>query len=312
MALDGAAITAPSGDHAVAALAGRQHGVVSHGQLLVCGVTHRAIERRVGAGRLHRVHRGVYAVGHSAGSPYMREVAALLACGDGAVLSHRSAGAWWGISERLDSVVEVTIVGPDCGARPGVRVRRARHIAPEDIAVREGLRITGPARTLLDLAAVLGVRALQRAVNEAQVAGLVDESDLWAVLDRCRGRRGAPRLRRLLADGRGPSLTRSEAERRLLELLKASGLPRPETNVRIGRYEVDFLWRAEWLVVEVDGFAFHGTKAAFERDRIRDGELQASGYAVLRITWRQIVDAPEAAIARIAQMLQRRTASRPL
>jgi very-short-patch-repair endonuclease len=292
----------------VAALAGRQHGVVSHGQLLACGLTHRAIERRSQAGRLHRIHRGVYAVGHTAGPLRMREAAALLACGDGAALSHRSAGAVWGIVAQLGSAVEVTIVGPDCGARPGVRVRRARHIAPEDIAVREGLLVTGPARTLLDLAAVLGIRALRRAVNEARVAGLVDESDLWAVLDRCRGRRGAPRLRHLLADGHGPSLTRSEAERRLLELLSADGLPRPETNVRIGRYEVDFLWRAERLVVEVDGFAFHGTRTAFERDRIRDGDLQAAGYAVLRITWRQIVDTPQAALARIAQTLERGTA----
>jgi very-short-patch-repair endonuclease len=235
----------------------------------------------------------------------MREAAALLACGDGAALSHRSAGAVWGVVAQLDSMAEVTIVGPDCGARPGVRVRRARQIAPEDITARKGLRVTGPARTLLDLAAVLGMRALRRAVNEAQVAGLVDESDLWAVLDRSRGRRGAPRLRRLLADGHGQSLTRSEAERRLLELLNANGLRRPETNVRIGRYEVDFLWRAERLVVEVDGFAFHGTRAAFERDRVRDGDLQAGGYAVLRITWRQIVDAPEAAIERIAQTLKR-------
>jgi very-short-patch-repair endonuclease len=282
---------------------------VSYAQLLAAGLTRRSIERRAQSGRLHRVHRGVYAVGHLAPIPLLRETAALLACGDGAVLSHRSAGAAWGILERPAALVEVTVVGPDCGARPGVRVRRARGIASEDVALRDGLRLTGVARTLLDLASVLSTRALRRAVNEAFVLGLVDEGALWAALDRCRGRRGAPQLRRLLTDGLGPSLTRSEAERRLLELIASAALPRPETNVRVGRYEVDFLWREQRLVAEVDGYAFHGTRAAFERDRIRDGEFQAHGYAVLRITWRQIVEAPDATIARIARTVGHRTAA---
>jgi very-short-patch-repair endonuclease len=306
--LDGGVVKGADGDRAVAAVATRQHGVVSRGQLIAAGIGRRGIERRLDSGRLHRIHSGVYAVGHTAGAPLAREAAALLACGDGAALSHRSAAACWGLVDRAPAIVEVTVVGPDPGARPGVRVRRARRLAAEDLLTRSGLPTTAPARTLLDLAAVLGMRGLRRAVNEAFVAGLADEDALHAVLVRCRGRRGGPQLRRLLAEIAGPTITRSEAERRLLELLGSSGLPDPATNVIVANYEVDLLWRAERLVVEVDGYAFHGTRAAFERDRLRDAELQADGYAVLRITWRQIVDAPQLTVTRIARVLGTRSA----
>jgi very-short-patch-repair endonuclease len=309
--LDGSVVVAAQGDHAVAALARRQHGMVSYAQLGAAGITPRAIERRVEAGRLHRVHRRVYAVGHVAQTPLGREAAALLACGAGAVLSHRSAGAMWGVVAKPGTGVEVTIVGRDCGSRPGVRHRRVRRLETADMRLNSGLVVTAPARTLLDLGAIASARALRRAVNEALVMGLVNEDDLYAVLDRCRGRRGAPQLRRLLATGRGPSLTRSEAERRLLDVLRARGLQVPETNARVGRYEVDLLWRAERLVVEVDGYAFHATRAAFERDRLRDADLQASGMAVVRVTWRQIVDNPDATVARIARVLESRALAVP-
>lgn len=246
-------VEAAAGDSAVAAVATRQHGVVSYGQLLAAGIGRRGIERRSVSGRLHRIHRGVYAVGHTAGAPLVHEAAALLACGEGAVLSHRSAAASWGFVDGGPRIVEVTAVGLDPGARPGVRVRRAHRVEAEDIQMKAGLPTTAPARTLLDLAAILDTRALRRAVNEAFVAGLADEEALRAVLVRSRGRRGGPRIRRLLAEGDGPGLTRSEAERRLLELLRVSGLSIPETNSKVGGYEVDFLWRAELLVVEVDG-----------------------------------------------------------
>jgi very-short-patch-repair endonuclease len=304
--LDSSVVVAGHGDRAVAALAGRQHGMVSYAQLGAAGLTPRAIERRVEAGRLHRVHRRVYAVGHAAQTPLGREAAALLACGPGTVLSHRTAGAVWGVVKGPRTGVEVTVVGRDCGSRPGVTHRRVRRIESADLRVRSGLPLTGPARTLLDLGAIASARALRRAVNEALVLRLVDEDDLWAVLERCRGRRGAPQLRQLLAAGRGQSLTRSEAERRLLDVLEVRGLRAPETNVRVGRYEVDLLWRAERLVVEVDGYAFHATRAAFERDRVRDAELQASGLAVVRVTWRQIVDHPDATAARIARVFESR------
>jgi hypothetical protein len=203
--LDGSVVVAAQGDRAVAALARRQHGMVSYAQLGAAGITPRAIERRVEAGRLHRVHRRVYAVGYAVQTPLGREAAALLACGAGTVLSHRSAGAVWGIVEGPGVKVEVTVVGRDCGLRPGVRHRRVRRLEAVDVRVRSGLLVTGPARTLLDLGAIASARALHRAVNEALVLGVVDEDDLWAVLERCRGRRGAPQLRRLLVAGRPPS-----------------------------------------------------------------------------------------------------------
>lgn len=183
-------------------------------------------------------------------------------------------------------------------------------MAAVDIRLQDGLRLTAPARTLLDLGSVLGQRAFRRAVNEAFVAGLVNEADLLQVLERCRGRRGAAQLRCLLTDSRGPALTRSEAERRLLEALAARGVVVPETNVRVGRYEVDLCWRVERVVVEVDGYAFHSTRSSFERDRLRDSELQAQGFAVVRVTWRQIVDTPAATVIRIVRVLDARAFAR--
>lgn len=290
----------------MAAVAGRQHGVVSHAQLTALGITQRSIERRVKAGRLHRAHRGVYRVGHTAEAPFAREAAAVLACGPDAVLSHRSASAIWGFLEHAPDEVDITVVGRDCGHKPGIRHRRVGQLGDVDVAVRSRLPLTAPARTLLDLGSILGQRAFRRAVNEALVARLVTEDDLQQVLERCRRRRGAPRLRQLLADGRGRALTRSEAERRLLDALTARGVSMPETNIKIGRYEVDLLWRVERVVVEVDGYAFHSTRLSFERDRLRDAELQAQGLAVVRVTWRQIVDTPAATVARIVRVLESR------
>jgi very-short-patch-repair endonuclease len=163
------------------------------------------------------------------------------------------------------------------------------------------MSVTAPARTLLDLAAMVPIRDLERAVDEARIRRLVRPRQLLDVLDRSPGRRGAGTLRRLL-DG-DPTLTGSEAETRLLALLRAAGLPPTAVNARLGHYEVDFLWREQRLLVEVDGYAYHGTRAAFERDRARDADLQARGYRVMRVTWRQLVDQPEALIARIAQAL---------
>jgi very-short-patch-repair endonuclease len=155
---------------------------------------------------------------------------------------------------------------------------------------------------LLDLAHVLSTRELRRAYEQAQILHLLRDADLGALLDRSPGRRGAPALRALIEE---PSLTRSEAEARLLDLLRAADLPPTATNARVGCHEVDFLWHPQRLVVEVDGFAYHASRAAFERDRLRDAELQADGYRVIRITWRQIDEKPEAVIARLARVLAR-------
>ena len=178
-------------------------------------------------------------------------------------------------------------------------------LGDEDVRSRDGLRLTAPARTLLDLAGLLTDRELERAVDEALVLKLTTHKHLTQAVGRSKGRRGARSLRALLDRAAGPTFTRSEAEQRLRRLLRDAGLPAAEANVKVGPYEVDMLWRAERLVAEVDGYAFHSTRSAFERDRARDADLQARGLRVLRFTWRQIVDQPAVVVARVTQLLKR-------
>jgi len=207
----------------------------------------------------------------------------------------------WSLPCDDPNEIHVTVPGRDPGAHPGIRIHRVRRLDPLDVRRCHRIPITAPARTLLDLAEVLPIRTLERAVNEARIRRLVRPNQLLDVLERSPGRRGAGALRELL--DHDPAFTRSEAEARLLHLLRAAGLPPTAVNARIGRYEVDFLWREQRLVVEFDGYAYHSTRAAFERDRGRDADLQAAGYRVMRVTWRQLVETPEAVVARIAQAL---------
>ena len=225
-------------------------------------------------------------------------MAAVLAVGHDAAISHRSAAAVWEILPPDDDwPTDVTITRGHPRHRPGIRIHRSRRLQH---SLNAGVRITTPMRTLVDLARTATSRELERAVEEAQVQRLVTRDEVA----RLRGRAGAA------ARGREPSLTRSEAERRLLQLIRAAQLPAPRTNVRVGRHEVDLLWPDERVIVEVDGFGFHNTRAAFERDRARDRALHAAGYLVLRITWRQLIDEPEAVVAALAAALaQRRSAS---
>jgi very-short-patch-repair endonuclease len=293
------------GDPAIAALATRQHGVVTTAQLHACGLGRSAIARRVGRGHLHRLHRGVYLVGHRAPSSLGREIAAVLACGEGALLSHQAAASVWGIRPATSGPVDVTVTARGVQGRPGVRVHHARRLDPRDVRRRFGIPLTAPARTVLDLAPELDQGALERMLAEAQLRHLLATAELESVLDRHPRRPGAGALRRLLEGDGAPALTRSEAEERLLALLRAAELPPTAVNARIGRHEVDLLFEPERLVVEMDGFAYHRTRSAFERDRLRDAELQAAGYRVVRVTWRQLVERPEALVARLAQALAR-------
>ena len=224
-------------------------------------------------------------------------MAATLACGDGALLSHSTAAVLWGLRPP-DDVIHVTVTGRNVRGPEGVRVHRIQALHPGDATRRDALPVTSPARTLLDLAAHLSGRDLNRAADEARVHRLVTDRSLNEQFDRYPRHRGRAALRKAIRPE--PALTRSEAERRLLELIRAARLPEPRTNVRVGRHEVDFLWSEHALVVEVDGYAFHSTRAAFERDRRRDAELQAAGYRVIRITWRQLTEKPEAVVATLA------------
>jgi very-short-patch-repair endonuclease len=224
-------------------------------------------------------------------------VAALLAVGKPAALSHRAAAV---VDEMLPPdarAIDVTVIGRRARSRPGIVV----HSAAELTVVRKrGLPVTTPARTLLDLATSLPSAVLERAYAEAQVRRLVTPDDVRAELAT---HRGAPAMRRIL-DTTEP--TRNAIERRLAALVRRAGLPRPKYNAPLHGYEVDALWEAERLVVETDGWATHGHRAAFERDRAKAADLVARGYVVLRFTWRQIVSDPDLVAARIAAALARR------
>ena len=227
-------------DSAIARIAARQHGVVSRGQLLAMDIGADAINHRLARERLHPVHRGVYLVGHPVAPPLAKEMAAMLACGEGAILSHESAAcAVWRLCAASGGPTRVTLPSRSNRSRPGIRVHRIRALEPRDVRRRHGMQVTAPARTILDLAQVFGPRELRRAYEEARIQRLVRNADLRAAMDRSPGHRGAPAVRALLATDVTPSLTRSEAEARLLELLRAAGLPPSATNTRVGRHEVE-------------------------------------------------------------------------
>lgn len=262
-------------DHRLASLAAAQRSLVTHAQLLAAGFSARQIERRVEGGRLHPVHRGVYAVGHPVLPPLGAEQAALLAIGPHAALSHRSAAVVWGLLPPLPGPVDVLHWPPHRRTRPGIRLHRTFTAPPT--RVHQRLRVTTPADTLVALTGAVDSGTLARAIQEAQTRRLVPK----------------PR------DG----YTRSEAERRLLRLIDDAHLPRPRTNAFAAGHEVDTLWPEHRLIAEVDGFAFHHTRAAFEHDRARDADLILAGYTVLRITWRQLTEEPHAVVARLAGAL---------
>jgi very-short-patch-repair endonuclease len=230
-------------------------------------------------------------------------MAAVLACGRGSVISHLCAGAIWELILGHNGDVDVTTTR--ARKRPGIRVHRTTQLDPRDVRMRGAVPVTSPARTLLDVAALLPRAKLERAVAEAGAKRLASRSDLLAQLDRCAARPGAGVLRALLDQQGGPKLTRSEAERRLLDLVRAAQLPLPRVNERVGAYEVDLLWADTRVIVEVDGYAFHSSRTAFERDRRRDADLSARGFSVIRVTWRQIVDEPAVVVARISAALAR-------
>jgi very-short-patch-repair endonuclease/predicted transcriptional regulator of viral defense system len=291
-------------DAAVAALAGEQHGVVARRQLRALGLSVDAIDRRVRLGRLHVLHHGVYAVGHRSLTRYGRWMAAVLAGDVGAVLSHRSAAALWGVRDTARLDIEIT--APRERDRPGIQAHRTQ-LPADEVTTHRGIPVTTPARTLLDLAAVLDGHRLARAAERAEVLRLTSPTSLAALVARYPRRPGTPALKRLIDDHRiQPTITRSKLERRFLTLLDANDLPRPLTNTPIDRYEADFAWPAHHLVVELDGYETHGTRHAFERDRARDRALQAQGWRVVRVTWRQLHDDRAAIAAELRALLAAR------
>jgi very-short-patch-repair endonuclease len=283
--------------------------VVAQWQLQRAGVPRHRIAYQLRKRWLESIYRGIYQVGPIA-PPRHREMAAVLACGVGAVLSHQSAGGLWDLIPLPPATAPVTVsTTRDLRGRgSGLRLYSVASLREDEVTHLDALPLTTPTRTLLDLAGTLSTRELEQALARADRQRLLDLIQIEALLARHPRRRGNARLRALLAAPNAPALTRSEAEERFLALVRKAGLRHPETNVAIRGFEVDALWRAERLVVEIDGFAFHSAPAAFERDRQRDGVLTAAGLRVLRITWSQLTREPEVVLVRLAQALTARGA----
>jgi very-short-patch-repair endonuclease len=269
-------------DVRIAALAAREHAVLASTELLACGLTTSAIDRRVTSGRLFRKHQGVYAVGHPKLTQHGIWLAAVKACGEGAVLSHQSAAQLSRLLPPPDSSapVHVTVAGTSGRrSRPGIHVHRSTSLARDEWMIRDAIPVTKPARTLLDLRRVLPHERWEYALDRARVLSLP------------------------IGDLSSTEPTRSHFERRLLALCRRRHLPKPEVNARVGPFLVDFLWRSECVVVEADSFEHHRDRAAFEADRARDAELRLRGYTVVRFTWRQLTNEPEWVVGTIRGLL---------
>ena len=291
-------------DATVRRIAAAQHGVATRRQLLDAGIAAHRIEYRVASGRLRQLHRGVYSA-NVLPTRFEREMAAVLAAGSGAVVSYRTAAVVWDMLPATpDAPIDVTVSRGHPAPGAGIRVHRVSRLAPQEITSVSGVPITTPARTILDLASCVAGGHLERVVARAERDGRVALGELGALLQSHRSRPGYRELRKLIARG-SPALTRSEAESAFLELVRSARLPIPQTNVMIRGYEVDFVWRAERLVVEVDGYTYHGGRSAFERDRQRDAVLAADGMRVMRVTWKQLSREREALLVRLAQALVR-------
>ena len=255
---------------------------------------------------LHVVFAGVYLVGHRAEPPLARECAALLYCAPRALLGCRTSARLWGLPAPDPGAIEVTVVGRHRSSRPGLRVRSLSALAPGELRRRNGLPLTSPALTLLDLGGLIGADALDRALNEARVQRLVADDELAATLAAHPTRKGRLTLARLLAAEESAFVTESEAERRCLRLMIARGLKPDTTQAQIAGHRVDFLYRAERLVVELDGYRYHRTRRRFVEDRRRATELIAAGYQVFPLTWHDVTVDGDAAMARLRRALERR------
>jgi very-short-patch-repair endonuclease/predicted transcriptional regulator of viral defense system len=295
----------PGHDQALARLAHRQHGVVSLRQLDDLGFSRTAVRRRVEVGRLHRLHRGVFAVGHRRLTLRARWLAAVLACGPAAVLSHGAALALWDLRPQPAGAIDVTVVARGRRGLPGVRLHCVRALNPDDRLTREAIPVTTVARTLLDYAEIAPADQLRTALDAADRRELLDTRELEHLLDRSPGRRGAQALTRALTQLTGPApWTRSEFERQFLALVRAAGLPEPQCNVVVAGVEVDFFWPAARVAVETDGYGFHGGRSQFETDRARDARLAVAGIRTVRLTQRRLHNDRREVEAQLHQLLQ--------
>jgi len=289
-------------DGRVAWIAGAQRTLVTPEQLAACGLTPRGVAHWVNRGRLHIVFQRVYSVLDGELPPLARELAALLAVGEGAFLSHRSAAFFWGMRKTAPAPIEVSVIGRSCSSRDGIRVHRIKAIDRRDLVRKDGLWVSSPARTVLEVAAV-APDELVDVVEEGLAGRRVNSRQLEAVLARNRPCRGAARLAALLGDENAMEITRSDAERAFRKLIRDSGLPRPEANVKFGPYVPDFMWRRERLIVEIDSPTFHGGPRAFENDRNKDLFYRDAHFDVLRFTREHVMRRGPMVLAKVAQTL---------
>lgn len=298
-------------NYAIGDLAERQHGVVSRRQLRALAIGDSTITARIASGYLRPLFREAFAVGHRAITRQGHLLAAVFACDEGTVLSHGSAAEMLGLWDKQLAVVHV--IPPDWSGRkiPGIRWHRVRMPLSDEVETRDGILCTTVSRTIVDMAGESGWGQLRRLVEQAAILRRLDVDEIDLVLSRGR-RRGAPRLRAILAPWRQTKerrpIVRSRLEARLLPLLIEEGLSVPRTNAKLRidehSFEIDLLWKEQRLAIETDGEETHATRAAFQRDRKRDQILIAAGYRTARVTWRQVVDEPNGVVNRIARMLK--------
>jgi very-short-patch-repair endonuclease len=286
-------------DGVIVALAERQHGVIARQQLIRAGVFPHVIDHKLALGRLHRLHRGVYAVGHCRLTREGHWMGAVLAAGEGAVLSHRAAAALLGLGHFL----RIEVTAPTHRARPGIDVHTSI-VPPDEVTAEQGIPVTTIPRTLVDLASVLPPHRVERAVNEAEVQRHTDHLSLADLVERYRGRRGIRTIKAILARlETGVTVTRSELESRFLAFTRQACLTSPLLNAHLLGFECDCVWPKQRVIVELDGHATHSTREAFEQDRARDRTLRAEGWQVVRVTWRQLHESPEALAADLRRIL---------
>jgi len=289
----------------LAVLASRQHGVVAYWQLIRLGFSRREIARMAEKDQLHRLHRGVYAVGHPNVSLEGRYMAATLACGEGAVLSHWSAaGHWELLGVRQGAEIHVSAPGH---RRPTAAIKA--HWVPgldgRDCTLRDRIPVTTVARTLLDLGAIATPKQLQRATNQAERKGLLAESAVRELIERNRGRKGIKEFVAVTAAVNASThRTRSDLEVAFLNFCRGYRLPTPVNNGKVGGFEVDMHWPGTKLIVELDDYEYHRTPTSFEKDRRMDAELKLKGYTVLRVTGTWIDTDPHGLAKTLRALLQ--------
>ena len=273
-------------------MAAERHNLVTTEDLAACGIRGSAVQRRVRNGRLHRKYKGVFALG----SPRLTQegvwLAAVLASGPEAVLSHVDAAVLWGIHPRPGAIIHVTTARRSREGAKGTRLHRVRRLSPDDVTMRHGIPVTTVARTLVDLTDMFARERLTRIIREAEFQGVLDLTMLDQAIARANGRKRLSVLIAAVEAHRPGAIVHSELEHAFLELCRNEDIPQPETNVPMvvgGRSrKLDCLWRAQRVVVELDGRAGHDKPGAFEDDRARDTALNADGYRTLRFTWRRV------------------------